>query len=160
MPYRAVWFLCNYRRQAAIVSTMITKRKADSWQPCRIILVLYAKTEKRNKSLSSILVSINKYVYIYIYMCVCICVTRIYRQHICWISVPTFVFSYESVCSQSGCSRPLTTQIDLRPSAGHLGWGYSVYLRNRPISVAFYDAHGYGGSYLVLNPRVPTGKNH
>ena len=31
------------------------------------------------------------------------------------------IFTYESVCSQSCCNRLLTTQSDLRPSAGHLG---------------------------------------
>ena len=35
---------------------------------------------------------------------------------------------------------------------------FTVIPRNRPISIAFYDAHfGYGGPILILNPRVPKG---
>ena len=38
------------------------------------------------------------------------------------------------------------------PTWGHPFYGFP---RNLPISVAFYDAHGvYGGSILILNPRV------
>ena len=86
MPYRAVWSLCNYRRLAAIVSTMITKHKADSRQPCRIPRVI---CENRKKEQSfKIKPSIHKQRSINM----CICVIRIYRQHICWIWVPIFLW--------------------------------------------------------------------
>ena len=47
MLYCAVWSLCNYRiLKAIIVLTMISKRKADSRQPCRIPRVICENRKK------------------------------------------------------------------------------------------------------------------
>ena len=52
------------------------------------------------------------------------------------------IFSLKkNVCSQSGCNRLLTIQIDLRPSAGHLGWSYSTSNLNFDNSILFYLAN-------------------
>ena len=67
----AVWSLCNDRRLAAIVSSMISKRKAASWQPCRIPRVI---CENRNKErFFRFKTSINRSISIDL----CICVLRI-----------------------------------------------------------------------------------
>ena len=114
--------MCHNRCLTVIISTtIITKSKADSRQPC-LFLVLHTRRDK-----GAILIEFKHCIH-KIFVWFCVQMYMCFRDSIDSIFVEVlFIFSYQCYCSQSGCNRPLIVHRDFRPSAGHLGRSYAVY---------------------------------